>query len=417
MSIILKSAKVINAESKYHGTKQDILISKGKISKISKSIPSKRYKEIIIEGLHVSNGWFDSSVSFGEPGYEERETIDNGGIIAGKSGFTDILLNPNTKPVIDTQADISFVKSKSSQLITNIHPIGAFTLSSNSQELAELKDMQESGAVGFYDYKKPIINPNLLKTALLYSQTFNGLLMSFAQNKSISKGGVINEGIVSTSYGIKGIPSLSEVIQLNRDIKILEYTGGKLHIPTISTKKSVSLIKEAKQKGLNITCSVAITNLLLTDDVLESFDTNYKLLPPLRTNTDIKALLKGIKEGVIDAITSDHNPIDIEHKKIEFDHALYGSIGLESCFGGLNSLFSTETTVKMLTGLKEEFSIEPIGIEENNNADITLFNPNGEWVFSEKHILSSSKNSALIKSKLKGNVYGIFANKKLVLNK
>ena len=156
---------------------------------------------------------------------------------------------------------------------------------------------------------------------------------------------------------------------------------------------------------------------MLTDDVLSSFDTNYKLLPPLRTSTDIKALLKGIKEGVIDAITSDHNPIDIEHKKIEFDHALYGSIGLESCFGALNSLLSTVMAIKMLTGLKKEFSVETIGIEENNTANFTLFNPNGEWVFSEKHILSSSKNSALIKSKLKGNVYGIFANKKLVLNK
>ena len=156
---------------------------------------------------------------------------------------------------------------------------------------------------------------------------------------------------------------------------------------------------------------------MLTDDVLESFDTNYKLLPPLRTSTDIKALLKGIKEGVIDAITSDHNPIDIEHKKIEFDHALYGSVGLESCFGALNSLLSTVMSIKMLTGLKKEFSVEMIGIEENNNADITLFNPNGKWVFSEKHILSSSKNSALIACKLKGNVYGIFANKKLVLNK
>ena len=209
MSIILKSAKVINTESKYHGTKQDILISKGKIVKIAKSIPSNGYREINIKGLHVSKGWLDSSVCLGEPGHEERETIINGGNVAGKSGFTDIVLNSNTKPVIDSQADISFIKSKSAQIITNIHPIGAFSLSSKSKELAEIKDMKDSGAVGFYDYKKPIINPNLLKTALLYSQTFDALIMSFAQENSTSNNGVINEGLISTSYGIKGIPTLN----------------------------------------------------------------------------------------------------------------------------------------------------------------------------------------------------------------
>jgi dihydroorotase len=418
MNILLKETTVIDVTSKHHLKKRDILIENGVIKKIASSIVnSTNAKEIKLPNLHVSQGWFDTSVSFGEPGFEERETIKNGLKTAAHSGFTHVAINTNTNPVTDNKSTIKYLKSEAVNHAVNLYPIGALTSGAKGEHLAELFDMKNEGAVSFYDYKVPIKNPNLLKIALQYSQTFDGLVQSFPFEKYIAQKGMVNEEVNSTKLGLKGIPSLAEELQIIRDLYILEYTGGKLHIPTISTKKSVSLIKEAKQKGLNITCSVAITNLLLTDDVLESFDTNYKLLPPLRTNTDIKALLKGIKEGVIDAITSDHNPIDIEHKKIEFDHALYGSIGLESCFGGLNSLFSTETTVKMLTGLKEEFSIEPIGIEENNNADITLFNPNGEWVFSEKHILSSSKNSALIKSKLKGNVYGIFANKKLVLNK
>ena len=416
MSIILKSAKVINAESKYHGTKQDILIAKGKISKISKSIPSKGYKEINIEGLHVSKGWFDSSVSFGEPGYEERETIDNGGIIAGKSGFTDILLNPNTKPVIDTQADISFIKSKSSQLITNIHPIGAFTLSSKSQKLAELKDMQESGAVGFYDYKKPIINPNLLKTALLYSQTFNGLLMSFAQDKYLSKGGVINEGIVSTSYGIKGIPSLSEETQLNRDIKILEYTGGKLHIPTISCKSSVDLIRQAKNKGLNISCSVAIHNLIFNEEKLQDFDTRYKVLPPLRTELDRKALIKGVEDGTIDMVTSDHSPIDIDNKKMDIDNAEYGTIGLESFFGALLNIFNLEKTIEILTSGKSRFGIKDHTIEEGSVSNISLFTIDKQYAFSKSNILSKSKNSAFLGTKMKGRPLGIIAKEKFLIN-
>ena len=416
MNILLKETTVIDVTSKHHLKKRDILIENGVIKKIASSIVnSTNAKEIKLPNLHVSQGWFDTSVSFGEPGFEERETIKNGLKTAAHSGFTHVAINTNTNPVTDNKSTIKYLKSEAVNHAVNLYPIGALTSGAKGEHLAELFDMKNEGAVSFYDYKVPIKNPNLLKIALQYSKLKE--YQDLVGKKYIAQKGMVNEEVNSTKLGLKGIPSLAEELQIIRDLYILEYTGGKLHIPTISTKKSVSLIKEAKQKGLNVTCSVAVTNLLLTDDVLESFDTNYKLLPPLRTNTDIKALLKGIKEGVIDAITSDHNPIDIEHKKIEFDHALYGSIGLESCFGGLNSLFSTETTVKMLTGLKEEFSIEPIGIEENNNADITLFNPNGEWVFSEKHILSSSKNSALIKSKLKGNVYGIFANKKLVLNK
>ena len=184
MNIILKSAKVINVESKHNGSKQDILISEGKIKKIGSSISDKNAKTISVKNLHVSIGWFDSSVSFGEPGYEERETLLNGADVAAKSGFTDLLLNPSTKPVLDNQTDISFIKSKSSNSSCNIHPLGALTLSSESKDLAELYDMKNSGAVGFYDFKKPILNSNLLKTALLYSQSFKSVIMSFPQDNS-----------------------------------------------------------------------------------------------------------------------------------------------------------------------------------------------------------------------------------------
>tara|TARA_B100000809_G_C15139940_1_gene532663 strand:- start:2230 stop:3549 length:1320 start_codon:yes stop_codon:yes gene_type:complete len=418
MNILLKSATVIDVTSIHHLKKRDILIENGVIKKIATSIVnSTNAKEIKLPNLHVSQGWFDSSVSFGEPGFEERETIKNGLKTAAHSGFTHVAVNTNTNPVTDNKSTIKYIKSEALNHAVSLYPIGALTSGAKGESLAELFDMKNEGAVSFYDYKLPIKNPNLLKIALQYTQTFDGLVQSFPFEKSIAQKGMVNEDVNSTKLGLIGIPSLAEELQIIRDLYILEYTGGKLHIPTISTKKSVTLIKEAKKKGLNVTCSVAITNLLLTDDVLESFETNYKLLPPLRTNTDVKALLKGIKEGVIDAITSDHNPIDIEHKKIEFDHAFYGSIGLESCFGALNSVLSTETSIKMLTGLKEEFSIETISIEENNNADITLFNPNEEWTFSENYIISSSKNSALIGCNLKGKVYGILANKKIVLNK
>ena len=414
MSIILKSAKVINAESKYNGTQQDILISEGKIVKIAKSISDKKARVIDIKDLHVSNGWFDSSVSFGEPGFEERETIENGGIVASKSGFTDVVLNSNTNPVIDSQAGISFVKSKNSSC--NIHPLGALTISSESKEMAELFDMKNAGAVGFYDYKKPIINSNLLKISLQYSQAFNSLIMSFPLDKSIAKNGIINEGEISVNYGIKGIPNFSEEIQINRDLHILEYTGGNLHIPTISTKKSLDLIKKAKEKGLNVTCSVAIHNLTFNEAKLKDFDTRFKVLPPLRTEKDRLALVKGVKDGVIDLVTSDHCPIDVENKKTDIDNAEYGTIGLESFFGSLLNLFTLEETIKILTRGRKLFNIENFDFKEGSEARLSLFKISKEFEFSKSHIKSKSKNSAFLGTKMKGYPVGIINSNNIIIN-
>lgn len=418
MKILLKSATIVDASSKHHLKKRDVLIENGKISKIAVTISStEKVKEVSLKNLYISQGWFDSSVSFGEPGFEERETVENGLKTAAFSGFTSVAVNANSFPVTDSKGHIKFLKSKAEGNAVSLYPIGALTVGSKGIDLAELYDMQNEGAVSFYDYKSPIANANLLKIALQYTQNFDGLVQSFPFEKSVARNGMMNEEINSTKLGLKGIPALSEELQIIRDLYILEYTGGKLHIPTISTKKSVELIRDAKKKGLNVTCSVAIFNFVLTDDVLEDFDTNYKLLPPLRTKEDNKALLKGLKDGTIDGVTSDHNPIDVEHKKTEFDHAFFGSISLEGCFGALNMLLGVEESVKAFTGLKSAFKIASEKIEEGNSAELTLFNPDGNWKFSEKDIISTSKNAALLGTKLKGKVYGIFAKNQLVLNK
>src|SRR5690554_5842864 len=417
MKILLKSATIVDPTSKHHLSQNDVLIENGKITKIGKSIPSaKNTKEITLENLHISPGWFDSSVSFGEPGFEERETIENGLSTAAQSGFTSVALNANSYPVSDSKGHIKFIKSKADTNAVNVYPIGALTVQSKGVDLAELFDMQNEGAVSFYDYKTPISNPNLLKIALQYSQGFDGLVQSFPFEKSVARNGVVNEEVNSTKLGLKGIPALSEELQIIRDLYILEYTGGKLHIPTISTKKSVELIKDAKKKGLNVSCSVAIFNLSLTDNVLEDFDTNYKLLPPLRTNEEVKALIKGLGDGTIDGVTSDHNPLDVERKNVEFDRADFGSIGLESCFGGLNNVLGLEKSIKALTGLKNVFNIPEIKIEEGQNAELTLFSPDETWTFSEDDIISTSKNAALLGARLKGKAYGIFSKNNLVLN-
>ncbi|MGG5486123.1 dihydroorotase [Gaetbulibacter sp. PBL-D1] len=416
MNVLLKSATIVDPKSDFHNQTVDILIEKGVISQISKRISNpKNYKEIKLDNLHVSKGWFDSSVSFGEPGYEERETIENGLKTAALSGFTSVVLNSNTHPVIDTNADVSFLKTKANGNAVDLHPLGALTKESKGVDLAELFDMKGAGAVAFYDYQKPISNPNLIKIALQYASNFDGLVMSFPQESKISGLGVMHEHVTSTSLGLKGNPSLAEELQIARDLFILEYTEGKLHIPTISTAKSVELIRAAKQKKLNVTCSVAIHNLILTDKDLVNFNTNYKVLPPLRSQSDIDALIEGVKDGTIDMVTSDHNPIDIEHKKVEFDHAMYGTIGLESAFGALQTIFTLKKTIDLLTKGKECFDLQSSPIQQGEKANITLFNPNQSYTFTKDNIVSSSKNSCFENHDLKGIVYGIYANNQLVL--
>lgn len=417
MNLLIKSATILDPKSDFHNTQQDILIEKGIISKISKSIKNPNsYREIALENLHISQGWFDSSVSFGEPGFEERETIENGLKTASKSGFTAVAMNPNTNPVIDTNADIAFIISKSEKSATTLIPIGALTKESKGEALAELYDMKNAGASAFYDYKKSISNPNLLKIALQYASSFDGLICSFPQENKIAGFGAMNEGMASTSLGLKGNPALAEELQIARDLFILEYTQGKLHIPTISTAKSVELIRDAKRKKLDVTCSVAIHNLWFSDMDLTDFNTNFKVLPPLRAQEDVNALKEGLKDGTIDMVTSDHNPLDIERKKIEFDHADYGTIGLESSFGALNSLFTVKKAISLLTGGKERFGIENNSINIGSKANLTLFNPETKYIFSKGNITSKSKNSIFENIPLKGKVYGIISNKKAVIN-
>jgi dihydroorotase len=416
MKIIIREAKIIDSKSPFHNKTLDILIVDGFIKKIGVSLPnSENAEEVKLDNLHVSQGWFDSSVSFGEPGYEDRETIENGLNTASKSGFTVIALQPNSFPIIDNQSQVNFVLNKAHGFATQLFPIGALTKESEGKDMAELYDMKKAGAVAFGDYTKSLDNANLLKIALQYVQDFDGLVIAFAQDDKIKGSGVANEGIVSTQLGLKGIPNLAEELQIARNLFLLEYTEGKLHIPTISTAKSVQLIKEAKAKGLNITCSAAVHHLVLTDSTLEGFDTRYKVSPPLRTETDRKALLKGIKDGTIDMITSDHNPIDIEHKKMEFDTAKNGTIGLESAFGALMTVLPLETIIEKLTAGKSIFSIESHSIEEGLKANLTLFNPEPKSIFTKSNILSKSKNSAFLGMEIKGKVYGIVNQRKIIL--
>ena len=418
MKIIIRSAKIIDSKSPFHNQTVDLLISDGLIEKIGTSLSaSDATTEVKFDNLHLSQGWFDSSVSFGEPGYEDRETIANGLNVAAKSGFTAVALQPNSFPVIDNQSQVNFVKSKANGFATELFPIGALTKASEGKDMAELFDMKKAGAVAFGDYNKSIDNANLLKIALQYVQDFDGLVIAYSQDPNIKGNGVANEGIVSTKLGLKGIPNLAEELQISRNLFLLEYTGGKLHIPTVSTTKSIELIKEAKAKGLNVTCSVSVHHLVLTDEKLEGFDTRYKVTPPLRTESDRAALVKAVLDGTIDTITSDHNPIDVEFKKMEFDTAKNGTIGLESAFGALLTVLPLAMVIAKLTSGKAVFGIESNTVTEGAKANFTFFTPEGNSIFKKENILSKSKNSAFLGIETKGTVYGIFNQNQLVTSK
>lgn len=417
MKLVIRNAKIIDPKSPFDKQTVDILITDGVIEKIGTQLPNPdKIEEVTLENLHISQGWFDSSVCLGEPGFEDRETITNGLLVAAKSGFTAIALQPNSFPIIDNQSQINFVKSKAFGQATELFPIGALTKNAEGKDMAELFDMKQAGAIAFGDYNRSLDNANLLKIALQYTQDFDGLVIAFAQEEKIKGNGVVNEGVVSTRLGLKGIPNLAEDLQIARNLFLLEYTGGKMHIPTVSTAKSVALIKEAKAKGLEVSCSVSVHHLTMTDEKLDNFDTRFKVAPPLRTEEDRQALIDGVLDNTIDMITTDHNPIDIEHKKMEFDLAKNGTIGLETAFGALNTVLPLEKVIEKLTAAKTVFGIENSPIQEGVKASFSLFNPEGKSVFSKEAILSKSKNSAFLGQELKGKAYGIVNQEKLILS-
>ena len=415
MKILLQKATLIDSKHAFHYTNKDILIINGIITAIENEIIDDTAEIITYPNLHISRGWFDSSVCFGEPGYEERETLENGLKTAGLSGFTQIAINPNTNPITDNQSTVCYLKNAGNKKASQIHPIASFSKNQEGKLLTELYDLKQNGAVAFGDYKKAIKNAELLKIALQYAQRFEGLLISHPTDTSIGSQGGIHEGDVSTRNGLLGSPTLSEILQIQRDLAVLEYSGGKLHIPFLSSAAAVELIRKAKKQGLDISCSVALANLVFTEEELSDFNTHFKLDPPLRTDADRMALRQGVIDGTIDMVTSNHEPLNVELKHLEFEYAATGTIGLEAMFGVLCTLFPLEKVIAILTKGKTRFGIENQAIEVGQQANLSLFNPSGNGSLKEEQILSSSKNCAFLNSPTQGTVYGVINNTQTTL--
>jgi dihydroorotase len=409
MKILARSAKIVDPSSKHNGTVADILIEDGVIKQIAKAGSIKEKADKIIEqnGLHVSPGWFDMRVNFREPGFEYKEDLISGCSAAAAGGFTGVLAMPSTSPPVHTKSEVEFIRNKTKNLPVDVFVAGTLSYNHDGEHLSEMFDMFSSGAVAFTDDKKAVHNAGLMLRAMMYSKNFGGLIISFPNEPAITANGKVHEGIAATSLGLKMIPSIAEEIMLTRDLYLAEYTESRVHFATLSAKRSVELVREARKKKNPVTAEVAAHQLLLEDSSLNSFDSNYKVLPPLRNNSDREALIEGLRDGTIDVICSDHSPEDIESKQREFDHAAFGIIGLETAYAASNTalknVLNTEDIInKISVNPRKILNIPCPTIAEKENANLTFFNPDLKWTFSESHIRSRSKNSPFVGKEFTG---------------
>ena len=420
--IVIRNATIIDKESPYHKKKKDILIEDGFIKKIDTKISIKSpFFETKIKNLHISPGWLDLHVRLGEPGYEQRETIQSGLKEAAQGGFTGVLAMPSTNPPIQTKADINFLTKKAQNNIVDLFPSGCITKNCQQEEITEMFDMHINGALAFTDDKKTIQNSMLMNIALEYVKNFDGLIMTTSVDTDLAKNGQMNESEISTIMGLNPLPELSENIMIDRDLTILKYTQSKLHLSTISSYDSVQKIKQAKKNKLNISADVAAYSLILNDEWLQNYDSNLKVFPPLRSEKTRKELINGIMDGTIDAVTSDHTPIEVEAKKCEFEKAKFGIIGLRTVFPILNTVLHDKLELSKIIDLisnnpRKILKKNTPKIKEGELANMTLFDPTKEWVYSKEQTASLSNNTPLINYKFKGDVLGIINQKKIHLN-
>ncbi|MFC2125672.1 dihydroorotase family protein [Bacteroidota bacterium] len=418
MKVLIKSALILDQTSDYSGKKHDILINNGRIEKIGNKLPAPK---TVINGknLHVSIGWFDMRANFFDPGYEHKEDIYTGCEAAKAGGFTGVALIPNTNPPVQSKNDIAYIISKSAPCLVDLFPYGSVTVDNKGEELTEMLDQDNAGAVAFTDGDKPVWHTDIFLKSLLYLKKFKGLLIDIPEDKWLTMFGTMHEGTVSTTLGMKGLPRIAEEIIVERDIRLLEYAGGRLHLSNISTGESVRLIKQAKRKGLEVTCDIAAHQLVFDDSSVSTFDANYKVYPPFREKSDIKELMKGIEEGVIDVIVTSHTPHDEECKKLEFDHADFGITGLQTFYPVMNKVFGNSYEVyldKITVTPRNILNIPVPKIAKGAMANLTVFDPKMEWTLDESTNKSKSRFNPFWGQKLKGKIIATINNGQVHIN-
>lgn len=412
MTILLSQVKIADTRSPFNGLIKDILIKDQQIVSISDKFIGEADKTIDLKNSLVSPGFVDPFVHFCDPGMEHRETLKTGSNAAMQGGFTTVLVVPNTTPIIDNKSQVTYIKQQSQDLPIHILPIGAISKKIEGKDLAEMIDMNVNGAVAFSDGLYPVQSTLLFLKALQYVKAFEGVVIQMPIDKSLGSLGLMNEGILSTKLGLAGIPAIAEELIISRDIELLRYTNSKLHITGVSTAKGITLIRNAKKEGLNITCSVTPYHLFFTEEDLQDYNTLLKVYPPLRTRQDQTELFKAIEDGTIDCISSHHMPQDWDAKTIEFENAKAGIASIETSFATLLHLFPklTDDRIVELFSLKARaiFNLENSVITEGAVADFTFYNKTETTLLSKKDSKSKSANSPFWDIPLNGKIKGIF---------
>jgi dihydroorotase len=414
MNLLIKSATIIDPNSSFHQKKADILIEEGYISLIAPKVNAS-VETIDATGKYVSPGFFDLNCNIGELGLETKEDLQTGTKAAASGGFTGLALMPNTQPPVHSKAEVEYLLNRAKNNLVDVYPLGTISHKREGKDLAEMYDMYQSGAKAFTDGNRPVQDAGLMERALLYTQGFGAPIFSYPEDTAIAGKAKVHEGVVSTLLGMKGIPALAEELMIARDLYLAEYTGSKIHFSTISTTRSVELIREAKRKNLKVTCDVAAHHLLLTDEALLGFDSQYKVKPPLRTAEDAKALIAGLMDDTIDAIVSQHTPHEVEFKDVEFEVAEYGIIALQTAFSiCLKAGLNMETIVKKLAvNPRVILNIEAASIAEGKEANLALLDVDVEWAYNKQNNQSKSYNSPFMGHKLKGKVLLVCNNNHL----
>ena len=438
MQLLIRSARIVDAASPFDGQVCDILVDNGLIRTIGSTLTVDADVRVIeADNLHVSSGWVDMRVSAQDPGYEHKEDLTSVCRAAAAGGFTDIAVLPNTQPVIDAKGTLGYVRHMAVGHPVRVHVIAAITKKAAGEDFTEMLDLHHAGAVAFSDGHHPLQNPDLLLKTLQYLQPVNGLLMNRPEETLLTQFGQMHEGVQSTLLGLKGMPALAEELMVERDLRLLDYVLGEegrevgeeertagstpfllssfppfllplLHFSTISTARSVELIRQAKAQGMPVSCDVAAHQLVFDDSALAGFDTNLKVNPPFRSPNDVAALWAGLADGTIDAIVSDHTPQDSESKNLEFDQAEFGITGLETVFAAAithnRELPLGQLIAKLTSGPRQILRLPAMSLSEGQPASLTLFDPTGIWTYDRT--FSKSKNSPFLGRTLTGRVIG-----------
>ena len=409
MTILIRQARIIDRESTHHRQTTDILISEGSIERIGNLGHIQADQTIEADGLHASPGWVETFADCGEPGHEQRETLETAAQAAAAGGFTHLFVIPDTKPALHDRSLVTYIREKQTSTPVTLHPIGAVTRNTEGQELAEMYDMKDAGAVAFSDGHHPVQSAGLLIKALQYIKAFDGVLIQVPDDRSVAPHGLMHEGIVSTRLGLAGKPALAEELIIARDIKLARYAESRIHFTGVSLPKSIEYISRARQGGIDVTCAVTPQHLYFCDTDLEGYDTVLRIDPPFRTAQDREALLKALLDGRIDCVSSHHQPHELDRKACEFAYASPGMTGLETCFGALGAVgIPAERIVELIChNPRRIFGLPPATLKEGGEADLTLFHPDTAYTFTKEHIRSRSSNTPFLGKELKGKVLGI----------